>query len=118
MVVMGYSFNLTKYKNKKVEINGMVFDSKKEASRYWELLMLQDGGVIKDLEVHKKYPLIPSQKGVIRNERPVYYVADFVYYDNEKKKEVVEDTKGFLTKDYIIKRKLMKYIHDVEIVEI
>ena len=107
---MGYSFNLTKYKNKKVEINGMVFDSKKEASRYWELLMLQDGGVIKDLEVHKKYSLIPSQKGVIRNERPVYYVADFVYFDIEQNKTIIEDVKSEATKKdrvYRIKKRFM-----------
>ena len=108
-----------KYKNKKVMIDGIKFDSKKEANRYQELKLMQRAGIIRDLQRQVKYVLIPSQKGddgrVI--ERPCTYIADFVYID-EKGKTVVEDTKGYRTNDFKIKRKLMLYIHGVKINEI
>lgn len=95
-----------KYKNKKIEFNGMKFDSKKEANRYQELLILQHAGQITELEKQVKFELIPSQKGGIRTERPMTYIADFVYWEDGVR--VIEDCKGFKTKDYVIKRKLMK----------
>lgn len=108
-----------KYKNRKVMIDGIKFDSKKEANRYQELKLMQRAGIIRDLQRQVKYVLIPSQKGddgrVI--ERPCTYIADFVYID-ENGKTVVEDTKGYRTNDYKIKRKLMLYIHGVKINEI
>lgn len=108
-----------KYKNKKVMIDGIKFDSKKEANRYQELKLMQRAGIITDLQRQVKYVLIPSQKGddgrVI--ERPCTYIADFVYID-ENGKTIVEDTKGYRTSDYKIKRKLMLYIHGVKINEI
>ena len=108
-----------KYKNRKVMIDGIKFDSKKEANRYQELKLMQRAGIIRDLQRQIKYVLIPSQKGddgrVI--ERPCTYIADFVYID-ENGKTVVEDTKGYRTSDYKIKRKLMLYIHGVKINEI
>ncbi len=109
----------SKYHNKKVIIDGIKFDSKKEANRYQELKLMQRAGIISDLQRQVKYVLIPSQKGddgrVI--ERPCTYIADFVYID-ENGKKVVEDTKGYRTSDYKIKRKLMLYIHGVKINEI
>lgn len=108
-----------KYNNKKVTIDGIKFDSKKEANRYQELKLMQRASIISDLQRQVKYVLIPSQKGddgrVI--ERPCTYIADFVYID-ENGKTVVEDTKGYRTSDYKIKRKLMLYIHGVKINEI
>ena len=109
----------SKYHNKKVMIDGIKFDSKKEANRYQELKLMQRAGIISDLQRQVKYVLIPSQKGddgrVV--ERPCTYIADFVYVD-ENGKKVVEDTKGYRTSDYKIKRKLMLYIHGVKINEI
>lgn len=109
-----------KYRNKKITYDDQTFDSKKEFKRWLELTILQDKGIIKDLKRQVKYRLIPSQKGengkVI--EREVNYIADFVYFDNEANREVVEDTKGFKTKDYIIKRKLMLYFYGVRINEV
>ena len=109
----------SKYHNKKVMIDGIKFDSKKEANRYQELKLMQRAGIIRDLQRQVKYVLIPSQKGddgrVI--ERPCTYIADFVYVD-ENGKKVVEDTKGYRTSDYKIKRKLMLYTHGVKINEI
>lgn len=97
-----------KYGNKKCKIDGYTFDSIKEGHRYAELKILLREGKIKDLELQKEYELVPSY---IDNEgkrvRPVYYKADFVYYDNEAGKTVIEDVKGFRNEIYKIKKKLM-----------
>ena len=120
----------SKYHNKKVEVNGIVYDSKKEANRHCELILLEKAGVISDLTRQVKYVLIPSQhesptigkRGGVKKgkliERECSYIADFVYYDNEQEKLVVEDTKGFRTKEYIIKRKLMLWVHGISIKEL
>jgi hypothetical protein len=60
--------------------------------------------------------LMPKEGKLL--ERKVVYVADFVYNDQRTCERVVEDTKGVKTKDYIIKRKLMLYIHHIKIKEI
>lgn len=108
---------MAKYRNKKVEIDGMTFDSKKEARRYKELLLLEKAGAIQDLQTQVKYVLIPSQRinGKVV-ERECSYKADFVYTENGQ--TVVEDTKGFRTKEYIVKRKLMLKEHGIRIREI
>lgn len=107
----------SKYGNKKVEVNGMKFDSKREARRYLDLKAMEVAGQIKNLQLQVKYTLIPSQKidGVVV-EREVSYVADFVYEQNGK--TVVEDSKGHRTDTYIVKRKLMLYIHGIRIREV
>lgn len=108
-----------KYHNKKTIVDGITFDSKKEGQRYIELKLLERGGLISNLQRQVKYTLIPSQKidGKVV-ERAVTYSADFVYKDNETGQTVVEDTKGIKTKDYIIKRKLMLYVHGIRIMEV
>lgn len=66
------------------------------------------------------YELIPAGVGEYRKERPVIYKADFVYevcQPDGTWKQVVEDTKGTKTKEYIIKRKLMLYIHGISVKE-
>ena len=122
--------NYNKYGNSKTVVSGIAFDSKKEANRYQELLLLERTGAIKNLQRQVKYTLIPSQFEKVWNprkkayekgkclERECSYVADFVYVDIKSGEMVVEDTKGFKTKDYIIKRKLMLYTHDIKIKEI
>lgn len=119
-----------KYGNRKVNYNGQTFDSKKEARRYNELLMMEAAGDIADLETQVKFVLIPAQRepDIIGKrggrkpgkllEREVAYIADFVYYDTATGEKMVEDTKGMRTKDYIIKRKLMLYIHGLRIKEV
>lgn len=111
---------MNKYSNKKVKIDGMTFDSKKEYHRWIELKLLEKAGAIEDLRRQVKYVLVPSQKDdrgkVI--EREVSYIADFVYFDSRASEYVVEDTKGFKTKDYIIKRKLLLFVHGIRIKEI
>lgn len=109
---------MSKYRAKKTEVDGIVFDSKKEAKRYQELKLFERAGVISDLQRQVKFELIPSQKidGKVA-ERACSYVADFVYKDKEGN-TIVEDTKGVKTKDYIIKRKLMLWIHGIRIKEV
>lgn len=112
-----------KYGNKKVRYNGIVFDSRKEANRYAELKLLERAGKIAELQLQKEYVLIPAQYRIVNGkkkciEKSCKYKADFDYYDCEKRENVCEDTKGFKTKDYIIKRKLMLYVHGIRIVEI
>lgn len=111
------SYKPTKYKSKKVEVDGITFDSKKEANRWYELRLLEKAGAISDLQRQVKFELIPSQRinGKVV-ERPCTYLADFVYIENGQK--IVEDTKGFRTTDYKIKRKLMLYVHGIKIREV
>lgn len=96
------------------------FDSRHEARRYDELMLLQRAGAIRDLERQKRYRLIPTQRGADGKviERSCDYVADFVYIDTTTGNLVVEDAKGFKTKDYIIKRKLMLERYGIQIKEV
>lgn len=108
-----------KYGNKQVLVNGMEFDSMKEANRWAELQLLQRAGKIRDLSRQVKYQLIPVQRDEFGKaiERSVDYIADFQYRD-ENGKLVVEDAKGFKTKEYIIKRKLMLREYGIRIREV
>lgn len=108
-----------KYHNRKTIVNGHTFDSKKEANRYSELLLLERAGAIHDLRTQVKYVLIPSQRSKETGkviERECSYKADFVY--TEGGETIVEDVKGFRTKEYIIKRKLMLHVYGIRIREI
>lgn len=102
---MSYS----KYKNKKTEVDGIKFDSLKEARRYGELKLLVKGGVIKDLELQPVFELIPRQVYQGKTMRKVSYIADFMYKDIKRGITVVEDVKGFKTDVYKIKMKLFLY---------
>lgn len=122
-----------KYGNRKVTVDGITFDSQKEADRYEELKLLEKAGKISDLQLQRKFVLIPEQrqfsmeiytrglkKGCFKPgkvlERETSYIADFVYTENGE--FVVEDTKGFRTTEYIIKRKLMLKEHGIRIREV
>lgn len=129
----------SKYGNKKTIVDGIVFDSSKEAQRYSQLVMLQKAGEISELERQKEYELIPAQyeeiptgetykrgdlKGLPKTKRvcieqAVKYVADFVYQDKEGR-TVVEDAKSEATRTekYIIKRKLMLFVKGIRIKEV
>ena len=134
--------NHTKLNNQKVTIDGIEFDSRKEAQRYKELLLLQRAGAIRNLELQKRYELIPAQyetvptgeyykvgskKGQPKTkqiciEQSVVYIADFVY--EEKGQTVVEDVKGFRDPSsatyakFVLKRKMMLWIHGIKIKEV
>lgn len=109
---------VSKYRSKKTVIDGQVFDSKKEANRYQELLLLEKAGMIKNLSRQVKFVLIPSQRDENGKliERECSYKADFMY--EEGIKTVVEDVKGYRTKEYIIKRKLLLYQYGIRIREV
>lgn len=120
-----------KYGARKRIINGEVFDSIKEAKRYQELLLLEKAGHIRNLERQPAFGLIPAQYEFFARygksgkrlkdgkkciENSVKYIADFSYIKDDEL--IVEDTKGFRTKDYIIKRKLMLWIYGIKIREV
>lgn len=124
-----------KYHNQRVYLpNGERVDSVRELTRYNQLLILEKAGKITNLRRQVKYILVPAQyqeyarysektgkplkSGSKLLERECAYIADFVYYDCSLGKEVVEDTKGVRTPDYIIKRKLMLWVHGISICEV
>lgn len=124
----------SKYSNIKSKTSdGLVHDSRKEARRWNELLLLERAGLITDLKRQVKYVLIPKQiesyerispktgkhlkNGIRTLEQECSYIADFVYIDTETGETVVEDSKGVRTKEYKIKRKLMLWIHGIRIKE-
>jgi Protein of unknown function (DUF1064) len=88
------------------------FDSKREYEMACKLQALADRGIITELRKQVVFELIPKQKGMRRTT----YRADFVYKD-ENGEQVVVDVKGFRTEVYILKRKLMKWVHGIEILE-
>lgn len=122
-----------KYHAKKVEIDGIKFDSVKESRRFLTLRAMEEAGTISDLKRQVKYVLIPAQRepdtvgkrgGKIKGkllERECSYVADFVYKDAQGN-TVVEDVKGYrgggAYEIFKIKRKLMLYVHGIKIIEI
>ena len=108
----------SKYGARKVMVDGMRFDSQKEARRWLELRLLERAGEISDLQRQVRFELIPAQRdGAGRlMERACYYIADFSY--NEAGNKVVEDAKGVRTPEYIIKRKLMLYRHGIAVREV
>ncbi len=96
---------MTKYRAVKVTTEYGTFDSKGEASRYAELMILQRVGQIKDVRRQVVFELLPAFQCAGRKERAITYVADFVY-TNSRGESVVEDFKGFKTDVYKLKRKM------------
>lgn len=97
----------SKYNAKKTESDGITFDSKKEAARYDQLKLLKKANEIGD--VIRQYPFtLPGN---------ITYKCDFLYYDHKAKAFIVEDCKGFRTKEYLMKKKLMKECLGIEIKE-
>lgn len=118
-----------KYNNKRVEYDGRVFDSLKEYRRYRDLKLMQRSGLISDLHLQVPFELVPAVydevevqlKTKVKMEkkcvqRSIRYIADFVYMKDGKM--IVEDTKGFRTKEYELKKKMMRALLGVEIKEI
>ena len=118
----------SKYGARKTVVDGITFDSKKEATRYRELKLLEDAGEIEKLQLQVAFELVPAlyeqtverytkgqKKGERKKgkciERAVTYYADFVYYDLVNDTWVAEDVKGMRTKEYIIKRKLFRHLY-------
>lgn len=123
---------MNKYKNKKTEVDGKLFDSKKEAKYYMYLKELEDRGKIKDLRRQVRYELVPAvyreevkhlkTKDKIVNrciQRPICYDADFVYIDNDDDKEYVIDVKGgraTQTPVFKLKRKMMLALKGIQVI--
>ena len=126
-----------KYHSKKTVIDGITFDSKKEAERYSELKRLERCGAISNLELQKVYELIPAQYEFYERygkngnrlkdgkkciEKSCVYKADFVYIDNETGQQVVEDVKGYKGGQayslFTIKRKLMLERYGIKVEEV
>lgn len=107
---------MSKYHSTPTEVNGIRFDSKREANRWAELRILERAGKIEKLKRQVKYLLIPSQyRDGKCIEREASYIADFVYIKDGHL--VVEDCKGFRTPEYKIKKKLMLQLYDIRLVE-
>lgn len=109
---------MRKYGNIHTEYRGKRFDSRREARRYAELSLMEQVGEISGLRTQVAYELIPSQKDSNGKvvERAITYKADFVYTDKDGN-QVVEDSKGYRTDVYKLKRKLMLYVHGITVKE-
>ncbi len=121
---------MNKFHSRKAVVDGITFDSGREAERYAQLKLLQKAGKISGLSLQVRFDLLPAQyaetcgeyytkgpkKGQPKRgkcvEKAVTYVADFVYCENGRM--IVEDAKGCRTKDYIIKRKLFRWRYGEE----
>lgn len=131
---IGLTDSMSKYLSKKVTVDGIEFDSKKEANHYLELKQQERQGLISDLQLQVPFVLIPAQyveeKTVTKSgkekiikkliERKVQYIADFVYTCDGK--IVVEDVKGYKRggaySTYVLKRKLLLWRYGIKIIEI
>lgn len=102
-----------KFGNKKTIRNGLIFDSKREAARYDQLLLLERAGRIRNLRRQVKYEL--RVNGVLI----ATYRADFVYEELERDAwtEVVEDSKGYPNDRWPMKKKLMRACHGIVVRE-
>lgn len=126
-----------KYGNRKVVVDGIEFDSQKEAQRYWELKLLQRAGRISDLQLQREFELIPAQYETFPRygktgkrlqdgkrciEKSCTYKADFCYMQDGKL--IVEDTKGYRDPasagyaKFVIKRKLMLWWYGIKVIEV
>lgn len=99
----------SKYRNVPTILGGIRFDSKREANRWAELDMLEHAGKIKKLERQVTFPLI------VNGQRIAKYIADFVYIEDRKR--IIEDCKGYRTREYRMKKALMKATLGIEIRE-
>lgn len=101
----------SKYHAKKEKVDGIMFASRKEASRYRQLKLMERAKAIQDLSLQVTFPLVKKSK----YGREIKYVADFVYYEDGRM--VVEDTKGYRTDVYKLKKRLMAELYGIEIRE-
>lgn len=109
---MFFTTRKSKFNNKVCEYNGHKFDSKKELNRYLELLILERAKEIRDLELQPRFRI------EIKGKKICDYYGDFRYYDNVKKRFIVEDVKGMRTEVYRLKKKLVEAILGIKIEEI
>lgn len=101
---------MTKYHAKKTVVNGIMFDSRLEADRYQQLLLLEKAGEITGLMLQVEFQILKGWTNPETGERikSRHYVADFVYHDRQTGRFVIEDTKGMETADFRLKWDYMK----------
>ena len=112
-----FGLKVKKYNNTKVTVDGIKFDSKKEAARYGELKLLQVAGEISNLTPHPKFVLQPSFKKNGKTIRSITYTADFSYLKGDQ--VIIEDVKPYnmklqkyiLAEDFVLKQKMFEYLH-------
>lgn len=90
---------MTKYKAKPTTVGDIRFASQKEANRFCELQLLEKAGLIRNLELQPKFPLI------VNGNKVCTYIGDFAFFEADRR--VIEDAKGFATPMYRLKRKLL-----------
>ena len=98
---------MNKYRNRKIEVDNIKFESNLEAERYRQLKLLQRAKQISNLRLQVPFLLQESFKKNGKTHRKIEYIADFVYEENGQ--TVVEDTKGMKTETFKIKQKLFEY---------
>lgn len=115
-LVAAESVARSKYGNRKCEADGITFDSVRERSRYYDLKRWESAGIISNLRLQVRYEIAPAVvlDGKTRPQR--FYVADFTYERDGR--EVVEDSKGYRTPEYRLKRHLVMARHGIEIQEV
>lgn len=96
-----------KYGNKKTPVDGIYFDSRHESQRYQELKLLERGRYIKDLVLQPEFVLQEGFTHEKKQHQPIKYRADFAYTDIKTGDRIVEDAKGYRTKEYILKMKML-----------
>lgn len=105
----------SKYRARKTVVDGIQFDSAKEAKRYTELRDMERAGEIQELRLQVPFEILPSFECDGVKYRGMKYIADFVYYRNGVR--LVEDVKGAKTPEYRMKKKLMAYMNHINIKE-
>ena len=100
----------SKYNNQKTIVDGIKFDSKKEAEYYCQLKLLKQAGEIKDYRLQPRYELQPAFEKNSKKYRAITYIADFAIINNDGTTEVV-DIKGVETQAFKIKKKLFEYMY-------
>lgn len=108
-----------KYNNKKTVVDGITFDSRKEARVYSNLKLLESRGDITSLKCQVKFDFPINGKALrfVDSNRVMHYIADFEYFDMYGNRKVV-DVKGFKTRDYLIKKALMLAVHSIHVEEV
>jgi hypothetical protein len=103
----------SKYGNRRTTVDGIMFASQREATRYAELILLARAGQIRELELQPRFPFH------VGNQRVFTYIADFSYFDRQRDgARIVEDVKGVRTREYLLKKRCIEAQYGVKIEEV
>lgn len=108
----------SKYRNVRVEVDGIMFDSKREAEHWLSLKAREQAGEIRDLKRQVRYNLICPNPERLIHYTVSEYVADFDYYVVATGEHIVSDAKGHRTREYLLKRKWLELQEGIAIVEV